>query len=103
MKHSVRVNMLNGTQQKRHIPSKLITTNALIEAVNKITFVKRKIAKHVAKEIQSKIGQGSVLYACDSTRISTKAYKAIFDTSKEACYRLGIKSNILPNPYQVLH
>ena len=59
--------------KKRHIPSELITTNALIEAINKRTFVKRKIAKHVTKEIQSKIGQGYVLYAYDNASISTKA------------------------------
>ena len=93
--------MLNGTQQKSHIPLELMTTYALIEAVKKKENVRRKIAKHVAKEIQSKFGHDSVLYACDSVGISTKAYKALFDTSKEACDGLGI--NILPNPYQVLH
>ena len=97
-----RVNMFEATQQKCHIPHELIRTYTLMEAINKNPIVKRKMAMHVAKDIQSIIGQNYVLYACDSAGISTKAYKALFDTSKEACNELGIKDNFLPNPYQVL-
>jgi hypothetical protein len=99
LKPMYRVNMFEATQQECHIPHELIRIETLMEAITKNPIAKRKMAMNVAKDIKSIIGKNYILYACDSAGISTKAYKALFDTSKQACNDLGIKENFLPNPY----
>ena len=76
------VNMFEETQQECHIPHESIRIETLMEAITKSPIAKRKMTMHIAKDIKSIIGKNYVLYACNNACISTKAYKALFDTSK---------------------
>ena len=78
------VNMFEATQQESHIPHELMRTKTLMEEITKNPIVKRKMAMNIANDIKSIIGKNYILYAYDSAGTSTKAYKALFDTSKKA-------------------